>query len=184
MGEQPVRLFSRMWVDALSIKVSRLRAIRRVDCAARSIACGLSGCPAVAARFPTAVFFCLQALPLKHPFQRLGVYPNVAPFQLRAQFVVRQVAIVLKPLPQEVRVIDKPAAADSVPLSSWLQRACIVARFDHTFRETLRYLAVTGCFPDGVTVVHISCHAFTHGHRVRYAHHGSPETAMDRETNT
>jgi hypothetical protein len=84
-----------------------------VDCAARSIACGLSGCPAVAARFSySSFFFASRPCRLSIRFNVWGCTTNVAPFQLRAQFVVRQVAIVLKPLPQEVRVIDKPAAAD------------------------------------------------------------------------
>jgi hypothetical protein len=132
MGEQPVILISRVSVDVLLTKISRVNAIRRWDCAANSRVCLLYGCPAITARSVAEQSFATH-VQLEAPFPHSrAVHFNAHRCQLRAQFGVREVAILLKAGAHEVLVSSKLVD----PRWIWLERTRLSVFFQHLPHES------------------------------------------------
>jgi hypothetical protein len=109
------------------------------------------------------------------------MHRHAAFLQLDTQLVQRQIAILFQPLAHEAGVIGQLAAAHSMALSAWLERARLGAQLHQIVHKTRRHPEMPRRITVAVTLVNIRRNTLTQRHRMWLAHRGSPSTAMNHQ---
>jgi len=122
-----------------------------------------------------------EAKPVEKAAHIRAVDGYAAAFQLHAQLVQRQFAVLLQPLANEICMRGELARPRPMPLPPGRERARFGLQLHQIVHEPRRNAKMARRLPVAVTFLNKRYNAHTQLDRMRLAHRGSPSTAMNHQ---
>ena len=122
-----------------------------------------------------------EAKPVQKAAHTRAVDCHSAPFQRHAQLVKCQLAVLLHTLADELRMRGKLACPRPMPLPAGRERTRLGLQLRQIVHEPRRHPKMTCCLTVAMTFLNKRNNTHTQLHRMRFAHRGSPSTAMNHQ---